>query len=191
MAWASFTARVTRSGMPVLHSLGEKTPSGTPRSLAQPLERAGPEQAFRGDVSVFDVGVELWLDPCGLGFPHRLCELLLRADDGIERLADLRRFGPAPARPDLPQVAQLFPFLLAEVERGHAGRVLDETNDGEFFALHRLDLLPSLHPLRPVRRVNPLRDDALIVQLAGRFEQRPPVTLMVLAVEDECFQPVL
>src|SRR3954449_4723593 len=26
MAWASFTARVTRSGMPVLHSLARKTP---------------------------------------------------------------------------------------------------------------------------------------------------------------------
>src|SRR6478609_7686375 len=105
MAWASFAARVTRSGMPVLHSLVEKTPSGTPRSFAQPLERTGPQQAFGGDGPVFDVGVELWLDPGGLRFPDRLGELLLRADDGIESLTDLRRFGSAPTRPDLAHVA--------------------------------------------------------------------------------------
>src|SRR4051812_30091456 len=138
MAWASFTARVTRSGMPVLHSLVEKTPSGTPRSLAKPLEGAGPQQAFRGDVPVFDVSVELWLHPCRLRFLDRPRELLLRADDGLERLADLRRHSPAPARADLPHVAQLFPFLLAEVQGGNAGRVLSETNDGEFLALNGL-----------------------------------------------------
>src|SRR3954468_6967229 len=109
MAWASFTASVTRSGMPVLHSHVEKTRSGTPRS---PLERAGPQQAFGGDIPVFDVRIELRLDPCGLGFPHRLCELLLRADDRIKRLADFRRLRPAPARPDLPHVPQLFPSCL-------------------------------------------------------------------------------
>src|SRR3954471_19336604 len=115
MAWASFTASVTRSGMPVLHSHVEKTRSGTPRSLAEPVERAGAEQAFGGDIPVFDVGVELWLDPCGLGFLDVLSELLLRAAAGIEGLADPRRHSPAPARPDLPHVPQLFPFMLAEV----------------------------------------------------------------------------
>src|SRR3954468_18167761 len=170
MAWASFMAWVTRSGMPVLHSLVEKTPSGTPRSFAEPLERAGSEQAFGGDVAVFDVCIEPWLDPGSLRFLDGLGEPLFRADNGVESLADFRRFRPAPARPDLPHIAQLLALLLAEVERGNAGRVFDETNNGEFFALHRLDLLPGLNPLRPVRRINPLGDDALVAQLARRLE---------------------
>ncbi|MET4044895.1 hypothetical protein ABIC03_006624 [Bradyrhizobium sp. RT6a] len=105
-------------------------------------------------------------------------------------LADLRRFGPAPARADLPDVT-VFPFLLAEVEGGNAGRVLYEPNDGEFLTLDRLDLLPSLNPLRPVRRINPLGDYGLVVELAGRLEQRLTITSMVLAVEDRCYQFVL
>src|SRR3954466_4211733 len=123
MAWASFMAWVTRSGMPVLHSLVGKTPPGTPRSLAEPLERAGSEQAFGGDVAVFDVRIEPWLDPGSLRFLDGLCEPLLRADNGVESLTNLRRLCPAPPRSDFPHVAQLFPLLLAEVERGHAGRV--------------------------------------------------------------------
>lgn len=107
------------------------------------LERAGAKQAFRGEVPVFDVGVKLRLDPGGLRVLYALSELLLGADDRIKRLSDLRRFRPAPARPNLPHVPQLLPFLLAEVERGHAGWVLDETNDGEFLALDGFDLLPS------------------------------------------------
>jgi hypothetical protein len=84
--------------------------------------------------------------------------------------------------PDLAHVAQLVPFLLAKVERGDAGGVLDERNHCELFALHRLDLLPRLDALRAVRRINLLGDDALAIQLAGRLEQRLPVAFMVLTV---------
>src|SRR3954453_9272524 len=73
-------------------------------------------------------------------------------------------------------------WAIAQVERGDAGGVLDERNHCELFALHRLDLLPRLDALRPVRRINPLGDDALAIQLAGRLEQRLPVAFMVLTV---------
>src|SRR4051812_3446423 len=44
-----------RSGYAIRHAgtpLVEKTPSGTPRSFAEPLERTSAKQAFRGDVPV-------------------------------------------------------------------------------------------------------------------------------------------
>lgn len=52
----------------------------------QALKRASPQETFRGDVAILDVGDEGWLNPCGLGLLDGLGELGLWADDRIELL---------------------------------------------------------------------------------------------------------
>jgi hypothetical protein len=55
----------------------------------QPLKRTRPQKTFRGDVAVFDVGDEGWLNPCSLGLLDGLGELRFWAHDAIELLPDL------------------------------------------------------------------------------------------------------
>lgn len=57
---------------------------------------------------------DTWSLKLALGFLTGLGELLLRANDDIERLTDPRRLRSSPTRPNLPDVAQLFVVLLAE-----------------------------------------------------------------------------
>jgi hypothetical protein len=47
----------------------ERTLSGLTRSFRQPLKRTGPQQALRRDVPVFNISIELRLDPCRLRLP--------------------------------------------------------------------------------------------------------------------------
>ena len=58
--------------------------------------------------------------------------------------ADLARDGARPARPDFSHVDQFLPFVLAEVECGDTGGILDESNNGKFPLLDGLDLQPAL-----------------------------------------------
>ena len=55
----------------------------------QPLKRTRPQKAFRGDIAVFDVGDEGWLNPSGLRLLDGLGEFGFWADDRIELLPDL------------------------------------------------------------------------------------------------------
>jgi hypothetical protein len=57
--------------------------------LLEALKRTLPEQPFRRDVPVFNIGVELRFNPCGLGLFNRLRQFRLRADHGVELLPDL------------------------------------------------------------------------------------------------------
>jgi hypothetical protein len=61
----------------------------------------------------------------------------------VELLADLTGDGAGPIRTDLANVDQALAFLLAEIERGDAGRILDEADHGEVLALRGLDLQPA------------------------------------------------
>jgi hypothetical protein len=86
-------------------SAGMTTISSPPRSLDQPLERTRPQQAFRRDVSVFNVREEFRLDPCGLRLTDGFREFRLRTDDSIELFANLARHRARPTGPHLAHVS--------------------------------------------------------------------------------------
>jgi hypothetical protein len=56
--------------------------------LFQSLERALPEQAFRGDVAVFDFGDKRGFNPGRLGLADWFCQFRLGTDDRVELLPD-------------------------------------------------------------------------------------------------------
>jgi hypothetical protein len=66
----------------------------------------------------------------------------------IELLTYLTGDYPTPACPHLPHIEQLFAFPLAQVQRRHAGRVLNEPYDGKLALLHDFDPSAKL-PLAP------------------------------------------
>src|SRR5215216_1052509 len=113
----------------------------------QSLKRTCPQKPLGGDVAVFDVRHEGWLNPGGLGFPDRFGEFGFRADDRIQLLADLTGDGSGPACPDLAHVDQVLSFLLPEVERGDAAGIFDKPNHREFALLHAFDFEPVLSAL--------------------------------------------
>jgi hypothetical protein len=61
-------------------------------------------------------------------------------------------------------------FALAEIKSGDTRRVLQETNDREFFALDGFDLQPVFIALGAIRGVRTLRDNTFPVQFGGVLE---------------------
>jgi hypothetical protein len=86
--------------------------------------------------------------------------------------------------PDLPHVDQVLALFLAEVEGGEAGGVLDESDDGKFALLNDFDFLPGFRPLRSIRRVRSLQDNAFPVQLGGMLKHPRPVADQMLRLEN-------
>jgi hypothetical protein len=105
---------------------------GRPTNLLplEALERALPQQPFRRDVPIFDVGEKGRLDPRGLRLLDRLRQLGFRAHDGIKLFPDLARDRSRPAGPHLAHVDEILALALSEVQRGHTARILDEADDG-------------------------------------------------------------
>jgi hypothetical protein len=72
-------------------------------------------------------------DPRGLRLLDRPGEFRLRANYRIELLADLARDGAGPTtRADLSHIDRLLAFSLIQIECGDTGRILYESNNGEF-----------------------------------------------------------
>src|SRR3984885_1952448 len=159
---------------------------GRPTNLfpLEALERALPQQPFRRDVPVLDIREEGRFDPRGLRLLDRLRQLGFRAHDGIKLFPDLARDGARPAGPDLAHVDEILSFSLSEIQRGHAGGILDEADDGEFALLHGLDLQPAFVPIGAVGSLRILRDDALEVQFRGVLEHLLSVAGQVLGIDD-------
>src|SRR6202795_2286890 len=148
------------------------------------LERTLSQQTLGSDVTILDVREEHRLDPRGPRLPDRLRQLGFRAHDGIKLFPDLARDGPRPAGADLAHVDEIFALALSEIQRSHAGWILDEADDREFSLLHGLDLQPELVAIGTVWCLGMLRDDALEIQLRGVFEHHMPVADQMLGVDD-------
>jgi len=56
---------------------------------AKTFEGAGPQQALRRYVAVFNISEELRLNPRRVGLSDRLSKLRLRRDNRVELLSDL------------------------------------------------------------------------------------------------------
>jgi hypothetical protein len=96
-----------------------------------------------------------------------------------------------PAGPDLAHVNKVLALLLAEVQRGYASGVFDESYDREFSLLHGLDFQPAFIALRAIRGIRSLGNDALPVQLGGMFKHLLPIADEMFGKQHREFDVVL
>src|ERR1700677_3004546 len=139
------------------HPTGDGSKAGWSRLITRPrrgrptnrlpretLERTLSQQTLGSDVAIFHVGEEGLLDPRGFRLLDRLRQLGFWAHHRIKLFPDLARDGSRPAGPDLAHVDEIFALALSEIQRSHAGWILDKADDREFSLLHGLDLQPAL-----------------------------------------------
>jgi hypothetical protein len=139
--------------------------------LAQALERAMPEVAFRSDVAVFHVRYKFRLDSRSFSVLTGFVRWRLCGRDRVELPANLNRALAREYGPDLADITQLVALALAEVQGRDAGGSFTKPTIGNF--PHCTHLIFSQASLLPGRfRAATFLDPMPSICIAQRFGRR-------------------